>query len=78
MPMYSSTFPMLIIKLLWLYRDALAEMHVFKNSATFLPMLLVHSDLACSSDSWLFSGGYRVINIDQIGYYVTKGYKEML
>jgi hypothetical protein len=78
MPTYSSTFSMLIVKLLWMYRDALAEMHVFKNSATFLPMLLPHSDLACSSISWSFYGGHRVINIGQIGYHVTKGCKEML
>jgi hypothetical protein len=31
----------------------------------------------CASISWLFYGGHRVINIDQIGYHVISGCKEI-
>ncbi len=77
MPKYSSTFSILIIKLLWLYRDALVEKNVVKTLTTLLPKLILHSDIACFSISWLFYGGHRVINIDQIGYHVISGCKEM-
>jgi hypothetical protein len=40
--------------------------------------VVVKRFIDCGSISWLFYGRHRVINMDQIGYHVISGCKEML